>query len=292
MNEYLKVLRLDHWIKNVFTLLGCWASLIYFSIPISVAVLSKIAIGVLLSCIMSSVNYVINEILDAPLDALHPTKKNRPIPSGRVKIINLYGIIIILFVLTGSCAYFFFNASFTISLFLLFMAGLIYNVRPIRAKDIPYIDVISESINNPIRLCIGWYCLANVHQFPPWTILWIFWFFGAFLMTGKRLAEIRHLRSRAAPYRPTFKSYTQKSLMRVMQIYGVVSFIFFILLAIEYQKRLLWVSPLFFIFLYWYVRLSLEKDSIVMGPEHLYRKPLFFLYALFFCVMTLLVSIL
>ena len=30
--------------------------------------------------------------------------------------------------------------------------GTLYNIPPIRMKDMPYADVLSESINNPIRI--------------------------------------------------------------------------------------------------------------------------------------------
>ncbi len=30
--------------------------------------------------------------------------------------------------------------------------GLVHNVPPVRSKELPYIDVLSESVNNPIRL--------------------------------------------------------------------------------------------------------------------------------------------
>ncbi len=54
------------------------------------------------------------------------------------------------------------GAAFVASSTMLFIAcifalqGVVYNVPPFRTKDRPYLDVISESINNPIRLTIGW----------------------------------------------------------------------------------------------------------------------------------------
>jgi len=36
------------------------------------------------------------------------------------------------------------------------LQGIIYNVPPIRAKDKAYLDAVSESVNNPLRLMIGW----------------------------------------------------------------------------------------------------------------------------------------
>jgi hypothetical protein len=41
----------------------------------------------------------------------------------------------------------------------LWVMGVVYNVKPIRSKELPYLDVLSESINNPIRLLLGWFPL-------------------------------------------------------------------------------------------------------------------------------------
>lgn len=76
---YIAVLRLDHWHKNLFTLLGSLGAIAYFHIPFSKIEWQGIILGLFLSCLMSSVNYVINEFLDASFDALHPTKRYRSI---------------------------------------------------------------------------------------------------------------------------------------------------------------------------------------------------------------------
>ena len=34
----------------------------------------------------------------------------------------------------------------------LLLMGIAYNVPPLRTKDRPYLDVLSESVNNPLRL--------------------------------------------------------------------------------------------------------------------------------------------
>ena len=56
--------------------------------------------------------------------------------------------------------------------FLLFM-GLIYNVPPIRSKERPYLDVLSESINNPIRLLLGWFVVTE-RELPPASLVVIY----------------------------------------------------------------------------------------------------------------------
>src|SRR6478752_8825727 len=93
MLEYLKIARPDHWLKNIFILFGhvvAWALVLDFQWDghlISVAILSLIP-----ACLIASANYILNEILDAPFDAMHPTKKHRGIPAGKVKVSVLWWI--------------------------------------------------------------------------------------------------------------------------------------------------------------------------------------------------------
>ena len=70
--------------------------------------------------------------------------------------------------------------------------GIIYNVRPIRSKDRIYLDVLSESINNPLRLLLGWSAVL-AGMLPPSSILMAYWMGGAFLMAVKRYAEYRFI---------------------------------------------------------------------------------------------------
>src|SRR3546814_4458791 len=70
--------------------------------------------------------------------------------------------------------------------------GLAYNVPPLRTKDVPYLDVLSESVNNPLRLAIGW-AMIDPGSLPPVSIIIAYWFGGAFLMGTKRLSEYREI---------------------------------------------------------------------------------------------------
>ena len=63
---------------------------------------------------------------------------------------------------------------------------------PIRTKEWAYVDVLSESINNPIRLLLGWFALVTSHV-PPASLAISYWMAGAFLMAVKRYAEYRHI---------------------------------------------------------------------------------------------------
>src|SRR4051812_660785 len=86
VRAHVQIARLDHWIKNVFVLPGVVVALSLDPVPIDLAFAVKLLLGLLAVCLVSSSNYVINEVLDAPSDLQHPTKRLRPVPSGRVHL--------------------------------------------------------------------------------------------------------------------------------------------------------------------------------------------------------------
>ena len=50
---------------------------------LSPELIGKAAFSLVPACFIASANYIINEILDAPFDAMHPTKKLRASRRGR-----------------------------------------------------------------------------------------------------------------------------------------------------------------------------------------------------------------
>ena len=87
--EYLRPLRFDHWIKNLVVPIGSLLALANQRFSYGWSDAGAILLAFVVSGLVSSVNYVVNEILDAPFDAQHPTKRERPIPSGRVRVAPL-----------------------------------------------------------------------------------------------------------------------------------------------------------------------------------------------------------
>ncbi|MBQ6970877.1 MAG: UbiA family prenyltransferase [Synergistaceae bacterium] len=103
------------------------------------------------------------------------------------KIIWLMWIILALAGLAaGLCV----NAPFFAAVLWLWVMGIAYNVEPLRTKDIPVLDVISESVNNAIRLVAGWVMVSG-DTLPPLSLIAGYWMGGAFLMGIKRYAEYR-----------------------------------------------------------------------------------------------------
>jgi len=269
---YLAIARPDHWFKNVFMALG--VVLAYFCHPelFGLSVVVPILWAVAATCLIASSNYVLNEILDAPTDLSHPVKRFRPIPSGRVKVGIAYAEWVILGVVGLAMAAALNRAFFLAALALLVM-GMVYNVPPVRSKDLAYLDVLSESVNNPLRLLLGWFAVAP-HEFPPVSLLISYWMIGAFFMATKRFAEYRSLGDArtAAAYRKSFRHYTELKLLNSMFFYTTCFALFLGVFIIRYHLELILIVPLVGGFVSYYLAIAFKAESAAQNPEKLYRE--------------------
>lgn len=277
--EYIKICRPDHWLKNIFILFGHVVSItlvLDFQIEwrhVSLAILSLIP-----ACLIASANYILNEILDAPFDAMHPTKKHRGIPAGKVKVSILWWIKAGLIVSAFLLAWLFgFNWAYQAALALLLISGIVYNVKPLRLKDRAFMDVIAESFNNPIRLWLGYYALAAPNFVPPISIVLAWWFFGALLMTGKRYSEFRFIADAelSGRYRRSFQVYTEKSLILAMITYANL-FCFCTGVAMAVYPRLndlVFVFPLIVLAVVAYFQHAMKEETARLEPEQLLQNP-------------------
>lgn len=289
MNEgkigiYLRLVRFNHWIKNLVVPLGSLIALAPAGLPAVALSLNVMALSFLAAGLVSSANYVVNDLIDSPYDAKHPTKKNRPIPSGRISKNEAVALAAVLFV-TGFVLIPL-PLGATVWLLALFLSGLVYNIRPMRAKDVPYLDVMVESINNPIRFMIGWYAVtAGVAQA---VILAGLWLYSCVLMTGKRLAELRALgHEKASRYRVVFGVYTEGRLSAVMVTYIVLTVAAFVYTAAKFMPAAVWLAIPLAVQLAWYYKLTLKKDSFAQRPERVNHEPLFLAYSAVFVLVFL-----
>ena len=189
MKNYIKIARPDHWIKNMFILPGIIMAVMIFGRDQVLPNIWNIVIGTVATCFIASANYVINEWLDAGYDKYHPVKKNRPVVVADLKV-QYVMMEYVLLILAGLGLALIINRSFFWVEVLLLVMGFFYNVKPVRTKDIPYVDVLTESFNNVIRLLLGWFMITNGYL-PPISVMIAYWLCGAYLMNIKRYSEYR-----------------------------------------------------------------------------------------------------
>ena len=270
VRPYVAIARPDHWVKNVFVLPGIVVALSFDrSILATPWVVSLLAVS-----LVASSNYVLNEILDAPFDVRHPIKCLRPIPSGQVSIPIAY-IEWIVLMLAGIALGLTISHWFTFTLAALWIMGCVYNVPPLRTKDVPYLDVLTEAINNPLRMLAGWF-LTRTAAVPPLSLLISYWMVGCYFMAIKRFAELQDIndRDRSAAYRKSFAFYTPERLLTSVIFYGCCAMLFFGTFLMRYRLELVLSFPMIAIVMAVYLSMAFKRDGAAQNPEKLYKEPL------------------
>jgi 4-hydroxybenzoate polyprenyltransferase len=281
LRPYVSIARIDHWFKNAFMLLGVVLAFFWQPELFGVGSLTTLVSAFFATCVVASSNYVINEVLDAPTDRLHPTKRERPAAKGEITVwvaLVLWGVLGLLGILWS----FSINGPFGASAFFLWVMGCVYNVPPLRTKEIPFLDVVSESVNNPIRLMLGWFALVP-DRLPPLSLALAYWMVGAFFMATKRYAEYRAIDNpeQAALYRRSFRHYNEGRLLASMTFYVTAGAAFAGIFMVRYKPELVLSMPIVAGFFAYYMALGVKPNSPVQNPEKLYRERGFFAYALF-----------
>ena len=272
MKKYIKIARPDHWVKNAFILPGVAIAILLTDSIIDGLTFVRLLWGFFATCLIASANYVINEWLDAEFDQYHPTKKFRPVVSKGMKLSLVMAEYIFLIGAGIFCSMQVSIIFMEMEVWLLIM-GVLYNVKPLRTKDIPYLDVLSESVNNLIRLLLGWFLVTETYQ-PPISILIGYWMAGAFLMATKRYAEYRMIGNpeQAGLYRKSFLYYNEKLLLISSFFYGMSATFFIGFFMIKYRIEYLIAMPFLFGLFSMYLYISFKEDSAVQKPEKLYRE--------------------
>ena len=285
---YVASLRLGRWPRSMAIIVGVTAVFLVNPAGIrsllTAAAFLKIILAFFLTWMVSTANYIINEITDAPFDAFHPGKKHRPLVQNKISVKVLLIGWVLLVVTALVLARVLYSQAFVLSLGALLLAGILYNVPPLRAKDIPYFDSTLESANNPIRFLIGWYVLAA--QFPPLSLLLAWWAFGNFLMVGKRVAEKKFLTAEeSSAYRLSLNRYSVRGLVTFMTVNGLLFLAMFILFAILLSlKTFLYALPFIMFYLIFFMVKSIQDRDVAEEPEKLLKNPYFAIYTVFLLV--------
>lgn len=273
LSDYLRLARFDHVTKHVFVLPGMALAAVLRGVQ-NENVWLHVALGFVCVVCVASANYAINEWLDRDFDRHHPTKSARVCVQKPLKPALVYGLWLLLAAAGLSAA---FASSFEMGVIACVFAaqGIVYNVPPIRSKDRAVLDVLSEAVNNPLRLMIGW-AMVDASTIPPSSILIAYWMGGAFLMAAKRLSEYReiaasHGKALLVRYRKSFATYTEMRLLASCFAYALISIALFAVFMIKYRVEYVLLLPFLCLLFCVYLALSMRPASVAQAPEKLFK---------------------
>jgi 4-hydroxybenzoate polyprenyltransferase len=284
--DYLSLARFDHATKHVFVLPGIALAILLRGFQNN-NIVAHITLGFICVICIASANYVINEWLDRDFDKHHPTKSARASVNVQLDPARVYGLWGV-FVTIGLLSAYFSSPAMLAVAAVFALQGVIYNVRPFRSKDRPILDVLSESINNPLRLMIGW-AMIDAWTVPPSSIVLAYWLGGAFLMAAKRLSEYREITAThgielLVRYRKSFAGYTEISLFVSTFLYALASVSLFAVFLIKYRVEYILLMPFLCILFAVYMALSLPAGSVAQAPERLFAERNLMIAVAAFCV--------
>jgi len=271
--DFFVLCRPHQWYKNVLVFLALFFSGNLFNLNL----LTISVYAFLILILISSGNYIINDIIDIKRDRQSPEKRKRPIASGRIKIWQalIFACILIFLALFFSLKI---NIDFFYSVAALFLATLAYSLL---LKKIFIVDIATVSANFVIRAIAG--ALAISVFVSPWLIVGIF-LFAFFLVAGKRYGEILLLGKNAKKQRDVLKFYSRKMLKMIFYLFAVLLLICFALFSYLEHRRLILNSLLFACLVARYAQLANEKPLIAANPERAFSDNLLLVGSIIFII--------
>ena len=206
----LKTARPRQWIKNVALYATLFFSGFLFLRPSPDApyYLVTVTFGFFIFCLLTSSVYIINDIINYPVDRQHPFKKKRPIASGDLPIpvatFAAIALLLIVFFLSLWLPTF-----FRIMLLLYLALQMLYVTK---TKQIAIFDVLSIATGFLIRVYAG-AVVVNLHM-SVWFLLTVI-SLSLFLAVGKRQSERTLMTGKSGllgDTRQTLKRYSQRLL--------------------------------------------------------------------------------
>ena len=179
MSDIIRLLRPAQYLKNLFVFLPLFfAGRLTDPYPAGRAI-----VAFFVFCSIASSVYIFNDLCDVTADRLHPTKKNRPIPAGRVSRSAAVTCAVLL-QLAGLLASFLFERSI---LYLCVIYTLMNAAYTVRLKHIPVLDIFVIACGFVIRIYAGG-TAAGV-PISSWIILMTF-LLALFIALGKRRNDV------------------------------------------------------------------------------------------------------
>ncbi len=268
----LLLLRVRQYYKNVLIFVGS-----FFSASIlSIRVFPTLVLGFIILCCASSINYIINDIVDIEKDKHHPEKLiKKPLASGELSKIFAISLLVILSAFIVLALIFVIpSLGFTVMVILIIITGQLYNHI---LKNHAFLDIITLSLLYLWRALAG--CLLVNVYISPWLFLAIVEI-ALFLVIAKRKGDLLLLGDdKAKKHKKIYEQYTIKileqfhviiatSLFVTYALYLILRFSLFNDQSLDFSDYLVFMTiPIMLYIIMRYMYLTSEKPEIARNTE-------------------------
>jgi len=278
IKDLLNLIRVRQYYKNALVFLGIILSGNIFSFHFY----PSLIVGFILLCLTSSLNYIINDIMDIEEDKQHQEKlKKKPLASGDISVRTAYGLLILFVgIIIASLLFIVPNLLFAIYLLLMFITGQLYTHI---FKHYAFIDILSLALGYIWRTLAG--CiLIDQPYVSAWLILAIYEV-ALFLVIAKRKGDLVAMggKDEAVKHKKTYNSYSKTLLDQFHVITaGAIFITYSIYLIFKFDLDFNQISDISFHFLEYlsiftipivlyilmrYMYLTSAKPEIARNPE-------------------------
>ncbi len=233
--DRLAALRPHQWLKNLLVFVPILAAHRLDEAAVSAAGLAFLGIGLVASAL-----YLVNDMLDLGRDRAHPTKRLRPLASGKLPIQE--ALVLIPILLVGAIL-----ACGTLPHAVLGVLGLyaaISLLYSLLLKRLIMLDIVTLACLYGVRLVLG-SVAAGVHL-SGWLGMFSLFLFGC-LALAKRMTELAHARTRGASAGTLagrgYQSGDEPLLAAMAAAAGMVAVLVFALYAASPDVRMLYHAP-------------------------------------------------
>jgi 4-hydroxybenzoate polyprenyltransferase len=227
--DLIKLARPHQYTKNLFIFIPAFFA---FQLTNPAMLVNALMAFVAFSLLASAV-YVFNDWIDRFEDAQHPTKRNRPIASGRLKAPQAFSFLILLLISGAVSAYL-----VSVEVFILVLFYLILNLAyTLKLKHIAIIDIVVIASGFVIRLLVG--AEATQVELSHWIIVMTF-LLALFLSLAKRRDDVLIYLKTDQKKRKVIDGYNLKFLDSAMMMTASITIVAYILWSIspEVAQRL------------------------------------------------------
>lgn len=261
LNNIRKLLRIEQWYKNLIIFLP-----LLFPSTTNLYSFTQYIVGFFGFCFVSSITYIINDWVDREKDALHPTKKFRPLASGAISPKTATIVTIILAILT-------ILSTLYLGTFFGTVVGtyfIITNAYSFGLKNIPLLDILIIAGNFVLRMMAGLSYFPTIDLLPYFGLL-----FGiiTIFLTHKRRSDIKLLGEKASKHKPVLKFYSRRNSYIFRQIgYVIILLAFYKLWTLNILSEIQIAAALLLLLT---TSVLFSRDPhLTIKPHYLLKNPL------------------